>query len=96
MTMQGSPFNALSSKNALLRSGQAAIAKMDELRNHLNGLINKPQSLVEKLDSLGADQVQTYRQRQAAGEITRQGKRDLDDAETPRSIAELVLKKKTW
>ncbi len=72
---------------------QDVIAKMDKLRNHLNGLTDKPQSLMEKLDSLGADQVQTYRQRQAAGETKRRCQQEATDAETRLQIAQADLKK---
>lgn len=76
-----------------IQQDQAVIAKMDQLRNHLNGMTDKPHSLIEKLNSLGADQLLTYRQRQTAGEMTRRRQRELTDAETRRDTALADLKK---
>jgi chromosome segregation ATPase len=76
-----------------VENDQAVVAKMDELRNHLNTMTNKPASLMEMLSSLGADQEQTYRQRQAAGEAVRRCQRELTDAEAKRGIVVADLKK---
>jgi chromosome segregation ATPase len=76
-----------------IEQDQGVIAKMDELRNHLNAMADKPHSLTEKLDSLRADQVQSYGKRQAAGEMTRRRQRELAAAETRRDIVLADLKK---
>jgi hypothetical protein len=66
-------------------------AKMQELTNHLNGLTDKPQFLLDKVSRLGTEQPGTYRERQAQSEIVRQRQRELMDAQTRLSIAQMDL-----
>jgi len=76
-----------------VRKDEDIKAKMDELKNHLNGLTEKPQYMLDKLIRLGADQLGTYRERQAENEIVRQRQRELADAETRLSIAQTELQR---
>jgi hypothetical protein len=55
--------------------------KIRELTNHLNGLIDKPQVL-RKVTRLGAEQLETYRERCSQEEIVRTRQRELTDAQT--------------
>ncbi len=64
---------------------------MRELTDHLNGLTEKPQFLHDKLSRLGTEQLETYRERQAHGEIVRQRQHELTEAQTALSIAQLDL-----
>ena len=66
-------------------------AEMHELIDHLNGLTEKPQFLLDKLSRLGAEQLVTYRERQAQSEIVRQRQRELTDAQARLSIAQMDL-----
>jgi hypothetical protein len=65
--------------------------KMRELTDHLNGLIDKPQFLHDKLTRLGSEQFETYRLRKAQSELVRQRQREHTDAETRLSIARMEL-----
>jgi hypothetical protein len=56
------------------------------LTKSITGLIDKPQYLLDKLSRLEAEQLETYRKRVAATEITRQRQRRLDNAETRLSV----------
>jgi len=66
-------------------------AKMQDLRDHLNGPTEKPQFLHDKLSRLGEEQLITYRERIAHGEIVRQRQRELTDAQTRLSVAQMDL-----
>jgi hypothetical protein len=66
-------------------------AKMRELTDHLNGLTEKPQFLLDKITRLGAEQLATYRERRDQGEIVRERQRELTDAQTRLSIAQMDL-----
>jgi chromosome segregation ATPase len=56
------------------------------LTKSITGLVDKPQYLLDKLSRLEAEQLETYRKRVAATEITRQRQRRLDNAETRLSV----------
>jgi hypothetical protein len=60
--------------------------KQRVLTKSITGLIDKPQYLLDKLSRLEAEQLETYRKRVAATEITRQRQRRLDNAETRLSV----------
>lgn len=62
--------------------------KQKELIDYINGLTEKPQALVDKINTLGANQVETYMKRQAAAEIVRQRQRELANAETHLAFAQ--------
>jgi hypothetical protein len=66
-------------------------AKMRELTDHLNGLTEKPQFLLDKLSRLGVEQLATYRTRQAQSEIVRARQRELTDAQTQLAVAQINL-----
>ncbi len=68
-------------------------AEQKRLIDHLNGLIAKPQVLLERVDKLGQDQLGTYRERKSASEITRQRQRELEEANRELALAELDQKK---
>jgi hypothetical protein len=65
--------------------------KIRELTNHLNGLTDKPQFLLEKVGRLGDEQFKTYRERQSQDEITQQRQRELTDAQTQHAVAQMNL-----
>jgi hypothetical protein len=64
---------------------------MRELTDHMNCLTHKPQFLHDKLSRLGAEQVVTYRERQAQNEIVRERQRELTDAQTKHAVAQINL-----
>jgi chromosome segregation ATPase len=74
-----------------VRKDEDIKGKMRELTNHLNGLTDKPQFFLDKLTRLGAEQLETYRERQAQGEIVRQCQPAFTDAQTRLSIAQTDL-----
>jgi hypothetical protein len=55
-----------------IQKDEDAKTKIRELTDHLNGLTDKPQFLLEKVGRLGEEQFETYRERQSQDEITRQ------------------------
>ena len=62
--------------------------EMKALRDHLNGQIEKPQVLIEKLNRLGAAQLDTYRKRRDASEITRSRQQELSEAKIELVVAQ--------
>jgi hypothetical protein len=62
--------------------------KMRVLTDSLNGMTEKPQYLLDKVSNLGAEQLQTFRKRQAATEITRNRQREITEAQTALAVAQ--------
>jgi chromosome segregation ATPase len=56
------------------------------LTKSITGLVDKPQYLLDQSSRLEAEQLETYRKRVAATEITRQRQRRFDNAETRLSV----------
>jgi hypothetical protein len=63
----------------------------EALRVHINGQTEPSQALIEKLSRLGATQLQTYRKRRDAGEITRVRRSELSQAQTELAVAQQNL-----
>jgi hypothetical protein len=62
--------------------------KQRVITESITGLVDKPQYLLDESTRLGAGQLETYRKRVAATEITRQRQRQLNNAETRLSVAQ--------
>jgi chromosome segregation ATPase len=62
--------------------------KQKELIVYINGLTDKPQALIDEINALAANQVETYVKHQAATEIVRQRHRELAEADTRLALAE--------
>lgn len=79
-------------ENCAIQADELAKSKHTELANYINGLVDQPQALLEKVNRLRGEQIETYQKRSAAAEITRQRRRELTEAETRLAIAEQNLK----
>jgi DNA repair exonuclease SbcCD ATPase subunit len=62
--------------------------KQKELIVYMNGLREKPQALIDEINAVAANQVETYVKRQAAAEIVRQRQRELAEADARLTLAE--------
>jgi len=71
-----------------VQEDEDAKEKQRALTDCITGLVDKPQYLLDKLARLGAEQLETYRKRVAATEITRQRQRELNNSETRLSVAQ--------
>ena len=62
--------------------------KQKDLIDYMNGLREKPQALIDEINALAANQVETHVKRQAAAEIVRQRQRELAEADARLTLAE--------
>lgn len=78
-------------ESVAVTADEQQIADAKTLRDLLNGQTEKSQVLIEKLGRIEAAQLQTYRKRRDAGEITRSRRRELTQAQTELAVAQKNL-----